>query len=38
VQIMHLGAATESLDGRAFTVVVDTRAGEGAGSSAASPW
>jgi hypothetical protein len=30
-----MGAATGPLDGRAFTVVVDARAGEGAGSSAA---
>jgi hypothetical protein len=30
-----MGAATEPLDGRAFTVGVDARAGEGAGSSAA---
>jgi hypothetical protein len=35
---MRLGAATEPLDGRTFTVVVDARAGEGAGNSAASPW
>jgi hypothetical protein len=35
---MRLGTATEPLDGRAFTVVVDARAGEGAGNSAASPW
>jgi hypothetical protein len=38
----EMGAATEPLDGRAFTVVVDARAGEGAGNSAASlhrsPW
>jgi hypothetical protein len=33
---MHLGAATEPLDGRAFTVVVDAHAGEGAGNSATS--
>jgi hypothetical protein len=32
----EMGAATEPLDGRAFTVVVDERAGEGAGNSAAS--
>jgi hypothetical protein len=31
-----VGAATRPLDGRAFTVVVDARAGEGAGSSAAT--
>jgi hypothetical protein len=30
-----MGAATEPLDGRAFTVVVDARTGEVAGSSAA---
>jgi hypothetical protein len=30
-----MGAATEPLDGRAFTVGMDARAGEGAGSSAA---
>jgi hypothetical protein len=29
-----MGAATEPLDRRAFTVVVDARAGEGGGSSA----
>jgi hypothetical protein len=33
---MHLGTATEPLDGRAFTVVVDAHAGEGAGNSATS--
>jgi hypothetical protein len=33
---MRLGAATEPLDGRAFTVVVDARVGKGAGSSAAT--
>jgi hypothetical protein len=31
-----VGAATRPLDSRAFTVVVDARAGEGAGSSAAT--
>jgi hypothetical protein len=31
-----VGAATRPLDGRAFTVVVDARAGEGAGSSTAT--
>jgi hypothetical protein len=31
-----MGAATEPLDDRAFTMVVDARVGEGAGSSAAT--
>jgi hypothetical protein len=31
-----MGATTEPLDGRAFTMVVDARAGEGGGSSAAT--
>jgi hypothetical protein len=33
---MRLGAIAGPLDGRAFTVVVDAREGEGAGSSAAT--
>jgi hypothetical protein len=33
---MRLGAATEPLDGRTFTVVVDARTDEGAGGSAAT--
>jgi hypothetical protein len=33
---MHLGATAGPLDGRAFTVVVDARTGEGAGNSAAT--
>jgi hypothetical protein len=33
---MRLGATAGPLDGHAFTVLVDARAGEGAGSSAAT--
>jgi hypothetical protein len=33
---MRLGATAGPLNGRAFTVLVDARAGEGAGSSTAT--